>query len=43
VLEDSQLTQNGDIPFDAMGSVAKSFDTITVEQERQTLALLFIA
>jgi hypothetical protein len=43
VLEDSQPTQNGDIPFDAVGSVAKSFDTVTVEQERHTLALLFIA
>jgi hypothetical protein len=30
-------------PFDAMGSVAKSFDIIIVEQERHALTLLFIA
>jgi len=30
-------------PFDAVGSVAKSFDTVTVEQERYALTLLFIA
>jgi len=43
VLEDSQSTQNDDIFFDAVKSVAKSSDTVTVEQERHTLTLLFIA
>jgi hypothetical protein len=29
-------------PFDAVGSVAESFDTVMVEQERHTFTLLVI-
>jgi hypothetical protein len=37
VLEDSQSTQKSDISFDAIRSTAKSFNTITVKQERYRL------
>ena len=37
------MNTNGDIPLDAVGTVAEPFDTVTVEQECHTPALLSVA